>query len=108
MTKHARYHSRTFLSVSVRIALLTWVFVSLTRGYRDLFVSNFKKMFNKAKQNMERWSTLLLSLARRINSVKMSIMPRFLFLFQAIPVFIPKSFFKDLSAYLLIWNKKVP
>lgn len=41
---------------------------------------------------------------------KMTIMPRFLFLLQAIPVFIPKSFFKDLNKHIstFIWNKKVP
>lgn len=84
--------------------------VCVTYKYRDLFNSNFKMVFNKAKQDMERWSTLPLSLAGRINSVKMAIMPRFLSFFQAIPVFIPKSFFKDLNKLIstFIWNKKVP
>lgn len=81
-----------------------------SQKYRDLFDSNFKMVFNKAKQDMERWSALPLSLAGRINSVKLTIMPRFLFLFQAIPVFIPKSFFKDLNKLIstFIWNKNVP
>lgn len=59
---------------------------------------------------MGRWSNLPLSLARRINSVKMSVMPRFLFLFQTVPIFIPKSFFKDLDKVIstFIWNKKIP
>jgi len=83
--------------------------VCVTYKYRDPFDSNFKKMFNEAEQDMERWSTLPLSLAGRINSVKMTIMPRFLFLFQAIPVFIPKSFFEDLNKCIstFIWNRKV-
>ena len=80
---------------SVNKDSFTYLGVCVTHKYRDLFDSNFKTVFNKAKQDMERWSTLPLSLAGRINSVKMTIMPRFLFLFQAIPVFIPKSFFKD-------------
>lgn len=45
---------------------------------------------------MERWSSLSLSLAGRMNSVKM-IMPKLLFLFQTISIFIPKSFFKELK-----------
>lgn len=49
-------------------------------------------------------------LAGRVNSVKMIIMPRFLFLFHTVPVFIPKSFFKELdkSISTFIWNKTIP
>lgn len=81
-----------------------------THKYKDLFDSNFKTGFEKTKRDMERWPTLPLSLARRINSVKMTIVPRFLFLFQAIPVFIPKSFFEELNkcTSTFIWNKKYP
>lgn len=45
-----------------------------------------------------------------INSVKIVIMPKFLFLFQTIPLFIEKSFFKELdrATSLYIWNKKIP
>ena len=60
----------------------TYLGVNVTRKYGDLFKQNFKPALDKAKQDLVRWSTLLLSLASRINSVKMTIMPRFLFLFQ--------------------------
>jgi len=71
----------------------TYLGVYVTYKYKDLFHKNFETAFNKGKQDMERWSTLPLSLAGRINSIEMTMMPRFLFLFQAVPVFIPKSFF---------------
>lgn len=64
----------------------------------------------KAKQDLNRWSVLPISLAGKINSVKMTILPRFLSLFQMVPVFIPKSFFKSLDKCIssFIWNKTVP
>lgn len=40
----------------------------------------------------EKW-TLPLSLIRQVNAIKMVLLMRFLYLFQNIPVFIPKSFF---------------
>lgn len=58
----------------------TYLGFCVTYKYKGLFNSNFKTVFNKAKPDMGRWSNLPLSLARRINSVKMSVMPRFLFL----------------------------
>lgn len=84
--------------------------VSVTHKYRDLFNHNFKPALEKAKQDLIRWSTLPISLAGRVNSVKMTIMPRFLFLFQTVPVFIPKSFFKELdkSISAFVWNKSIP
>lgn len=51
----------------------TYLGVCVTNKYKDLFNRNFKTVFNKAKQEMERWSTLPLSLARWMNSVKMTI-----------------------------------
>lgn len=90
--------------------VFTYLGVSVTHKYKDLFNNNFRPALEKAKQDLTRWSTLPISLAGRVNSVKMTIMPRFLFLFQTVPVFIPKSFFKELdkSISAFIWNKKVP
>lgn len=88
----------------------TYLGVCVTYKYKDLMDNHFKIVLDKAKLDMERWSTLPLSLAGRVNSVKMTIMPRFLFLFQAIPIFIPKSFFRELNkcTSTFIWNKAVP
>ena len=76
----------------------TYLGVTVTSKYKD------------AKLDMERWSSLPISLAGKINSVKMTIVPRFLFLFQAIPIFIPKSFFKELNkcTSTFIWKKNSP
>ncbi len=62
------------------------------------------------KTDLNRWSLLPISLAGRINTDKMSVLPRFLFLFQNVPLFIPKSFFKELDKHLssFIWNKSIP
>uniref|UniRef100_A0A3P9PAD4 Reverse transcriptase domain-containing protein n=1 Tax=Poecilia reticulata TaxID=8081 RepID=A0A3P9PAD4_POERE len=78
--------------------------VCVTFDYNCLFNKNFTKALNKAKLDMEKWSELPLSLVGRINSVKMTIMHRFLYLFQTIPVFIPKKFFKELNIYLILCN----
>lgn len=62
------------------------------------------------KRDFQRWSTLPLSLAGRIQSLKMNILPKFLFLFQCLPVFLPKFFFKTLDTAIIhfVWNGKIP
>lgn len=46
----------------------------------------------------------------RINSIKMTILPKFTYLFQMVPVFIPKSFFVSLDSVFssYIWQNKKP
>ena len=84
--------------------------VSVTKHYRELFKHDFEPALIQAKKDMERWSTLPLSMAGHINSVKMVIMPKFLFLFQTISLLVAKSFFKELdrATSMFIWNKKIP
>lgn len=88
----------------------TYLGVSVTSKYSDLLKHNFKPALERAKQDLIHWSALPISPAGRVNSVKMIIMSRFLFLFHTIPVFIPKSFFRELdkSISTFIWNNTIP
>uniref|UniRef100_A0A3B3UGS4 Reverse transcriptase domain-containing protein n=1 Tax=Poecilia latipinna TaxID=48699 RepID=A0A3B3UGS4_9TELE len=46
----------------------------------------------------------------RVNTIKMSVLPRFIYLFQCFPVVIPGAFFKKLDSAVstCIWNGKKP
>lgn len=74
--------------------------VSVTRKYKDLFKENFIIL--------SRWSPLSMPLVGRINSIKMCILPKFLYLFQALPIFIHASFFQQLDSIIssYIWQGK--
>lgn len=48
---------------------------------------NYNQLLNKFKTDILRWnSDPFLGLTQRIETIKMNILPRFLFLFQALPV----------------------
>ncbi len=57
---------------------------------------------------MSRWASLPLSLVGRTSLVKMVILPKFLYLFQHIPICINKSFFTGLDSILrsFLWGNK--
>lgn len=78
--------------------------VWVTHKFKDLFSA----LLSSLKEDIDRWDLLPLSLAGRINTVKMSILPKFLYLFQCIPVFLTKTFFISLDRKFssFIWNKK--
>lgn len=82
--------------------------VCITNRYQDLFKFNFDNLLLQVQKDFERWWILPISLAGRINSVKMNTLPKFMYLFQCIPIFLPQSFFQRVDRLILefIWDKK--
>ncbi|CAJ1062856.1 LINE-1 reverse transcriptase -like protein [Xyrichtys novacula] len=82
--------------------------VLIRRSLDDLFRDNILPLVEKLKVDLHRWGLINISLAGRVNCIKMNVLPRFLYLFQALPVFIPRSFFCKLDSLLssFIWGDK--
>lgn len=88
----------------------TYLGVQVTDKFQDLFKFNFASLLSNVQKDFERWSILPLSLPARINSVKMNTLPKFSYLFQTIPIFIPQTFFRKIDTLIteFIWNRKAP
>ena len=84
--------------------------INVTRELTNLFSANFTPLQSKIMSDLQRWRNLPLSPIGRINSVKINILPKFLFLFNCLPLFLPNHFFKtidqDISWFL--WCGKAP
>lgn len=110
INKEALKLDSTNLPFKVVTSQFNYLGICVTREFRRLFKHNFLSLFNQVKATLSKWSPLSLSMAGRINSVKMTLLPKFLYLFQSLPIFIPKSFFKALDSLIstYIWNGKPP
>ena len=84
--------------------------VMVNRTYSDLYKLNFKTLLERTVRDLGRWSHLPLTLAGKVNIVKMNVLPRFMFLFQCIPIVLNKSFFGHLDSEIskFVWNKRKP
>lgn len=84
--------------------------VNISHSLSSLHKNNFMKLFENIKTDLQRWHALPISLIGRIETIKMNILPRILFLFQTLPLFLPKSFFKSLDTIIssFIWTGKIP
>ncbi len=100
----------TNLPFKIVTCQFTYLGITITRKHSGLFKENFLTLLNQVKRSLMQWSPLWISLISHINSVKMNILRKFLYLFQSIPTFIPKSFFDSLDSIIssFIWKGKRP
>uniref|UniRef100_A0A669BRS1 Reverse transcriptase domain-containing protein n=1 Tax=Oreochromis niloticus TaxID=8128 RepID=A0A669BRS1_ORENI len=84
--------------------------INITRTLPLLFSENFAPLVSQFALDFQRWNSLPLPLIGRINIIKMNVLPRFLFLCQCIPLFLPKQFFKSLDQMVssFLWNGRAP
>ena len=77
--------------------------VHVTIRFENLFQANFAPLLTRTKDNLECWSLLHLSLVAIINSIKMNTLPKFLYLYQCLPIFLPNLFQKDRGPNIILY-----